>query len=62
MGMRKRRKSNLFYLLMFLTLSFDGRMRFGELVGEIQSIRESLSKAGFMAFTSFHWGTELIQS
>lgn len=55
MGMRKRTRSNLFYFLMSLTLSFGGRMRFGKLVGEIQSIRESLNKAGFMAFTGFLW-------
>lgn len=55
MGMRKRRRSNLFYFLMSLTFSFGGRLRFGKLVGEIQSIRESLNKAGFMAFTSFLW-------
>lgn len=55
MGMRKRGKSNLFYLLMSLTVSFGGRIRFGKLVGEIQYIGGSLNKAGFMAFTSFHW-------
>lgn len=55
MGIRKRRESNLFYLLMSSTFSFGGRMRFGKLVGEIQPIRESLNKAGSMALTSSHW-------
>lgn len=30
-GMRKRRKSSLFHLLMSLIFSFGGRMRFGKL-------------------------------
>lgn len=49
--MKKRRKSNLCHLLMSLTSSFGGKMRFGELEGGVQSIRESL-KAGFMALIS----------
>lgn len=56
LGMRKGRKSYLFHLLMSLTFSFGGRMRFAQLAGEIQSIRISLNKAGFKALNSFQWG------